>query len=110
MGRHAGGLPAGVGVGDHISLEVIAKTFPRERVDHVLRETQTASQRQRDRPAHGVVYYVIAMALYRGAGTTEVLRCLLEGLRRLWGAAAVRVAGKGAISQARRRLGERARE
>jgi hypothetical protein len=35
---------------------------------------------------------------------------LLEGLRRLWGAAAVRVAGKGAISQARRRLGERARE
>jgi hypothetical protein len=63
MGRHAGGLPAGVGVGDHISLGVMAKTFPRERVDQVLRETQTASQRQRDRPAHGVVYYVIAMAL-----------------------------------------------
>jgi hypothetical protein len=35
-----------------------------------------------------------------------VLRCLLEGLRWLWGAEAVRVAGKSGISQARRRLGE----
>ena len=106
MGRRAGGLPAGVWVSDQISLGVIAKTFPRERVDQILRETQTASQRQRDLPAHVVVYYVIALALYMGVGTTEVLRCLLEGLRRLWGAAAVKVAGKSAISQARRRLGE----
>jgi hypothetical protein len=106
MGRRAGGLPAGVRVSDQISLGVIAKTFPRERVDQVLRDTQTASQRQRDLPAHVVVYYVIALALYMGVGTTEVLRCLLEGLRLLWGAAAVRVAGKSAISQARTRLGE----
>jgi hypothetical protein len=35
-----------------------------------------------------------------------VLRCLLEGLRWLWGAGAVRVAGKSGISQARTRLGE----
>jgi hypothetical protein len=35
-----------------------------------------------------------------------VLRCLLEGLRWLWGAGAVKVAGKSGISQARRRLGE----
>jgi hypothetical protein len=34
-----------------------------------------------------------------------VLRCLLEGLRWLWGAEAVRVAGKSGISQARTRLG-----
>jgi hypothetical protein len=34
------------------------------------------------------------------------LRCLLEGLRWLWGAEAVRVAGKSGISQARTRLGE----
>jgi len=106
MGRRAGGLPAGVRVSDQISLGVIAKTFPRERVDQVLRDTQTASQRQRDLPAHVVVYYVIALALYMGVGTTEVLRCLLEGLRLLWGATAVRVAGKSAISQARTRLGE----
>jgi hypothetical protein len=49
-----------------------------------------------------MVYYAIAMALYMGSSTREVLRCLLEGLRWLWGA----VAGKSGISQARSRLGE----
>jgi hypothetical protein len=52
-----------------------------------------------------MVYYVIALALYMSASTREVLRCLLKGLRWLWGAEAVRVAGKGGISQARTRLG-----
>src|SRR4051794_7950240 len=106
MGKGAGGLPSGVRIGDHISLGGIAKTFPRERVDQVLRETETASERQRDLPAHVMVYYVIALALYVGASTGEVLRCLLEGLRLLWGAAVVKVAGKSGISQARTRLGE----
>src|SRR5918912_1082969 len=39
------------------------------------------------------------------SGTREVLRCLLEGLRWLWGAEAVRVAGKSGIPQARTRPG-----
>jgi hypothetical protein len=51
-------------------------------------------------------YYAIALSLYMSASTREVLRCLLEGLRWLWGAEAVRVAGKSGISQARSRLGE----
>mgnify|MGYP002786766544 FL=1 len=41
-----------------------------------------------------------------GSGTREVLRCLLEGLRWLCGAEAVKVAGRSGISQARSRLGE----
>src|SRR3712207_4980142 len=41
-----------------------------------------------------------------GSGTREVLRCLLEGLRWLWGAEVVKVAGKSGISQARSRLGD----
>src|SRR3954465_15132737 len=64
------------------------------------------SERERDLPAQVMVYYAIALALYMGSSTREVLRCLLEGLRWLWGAEAVRVAGKSGISQARRRLGE----
>ena len=52
-----------------------------------------------------MVYYAIALALYMGCGTREVMRCLVEGLRWLWGAEAVRVAGKSGISQARTRLG-----
>ena len=98
------GLPAGVRVSDHISLGVIAKTFPPDRVRQVLAETGKTSER--DLPAQVMVYYAIAMALYMGSSTREVLRCLLEGLRWLWGADAVKVAGKSGISQARSRLGE----
>jgi hypothetical protein len=105
MARRPAGLPAGIRVSDHISLGVIARTFPVDEVRLVLAETGRASERRRDLPAHVMVYYAIALALYTGAGTREVLRCLLEGLRWLWGAEAVRVAGKSGISQARTRLG-----
>jgi hypothetical protein len=106
MARATAGLPAGIRLSDHISLGVIARTFPPEEVRRVLAETGKASERERDLPAHVMVYYAIALALYTTSGTREVLRCLLEGLRWLWGAEAVRVAGKSGISQARSRLGE----
>ena len=106
MARASAGLPAGIRLSDHISLGVLARAFPPDRVRQVLAETGRASERERDLPAHVMVYYAIALALYAGAGTREVLRCLLEGLRWLWGAEAVRVAGKSGISQARTRLGE----
>src|SRR5688500_8014261 len=100
------GLPAGVRLSDHISLGVVARAVPPVRVRQVLAETGKASARERDLPAQVMVYYAIALALYMGSSTREVLRCLLEGLRWLWGAEAVRVAGKSGISQARTRLGE----
>jgi Transposase DDE domain/Insertion element 4 transposase N-terminal len=53
-----------------------------------------------------MVYYVIALALYRRSSYREVLRCLLEGVQWLLDpSAAVQVAGKSGISQARSRLG-----
>ena len=82
MARTAAGLPSGIRITDFISLGVIAKTFPIDKVRHVLGETGKASRRQRDLPAHVVVYYVIALALYMEASCREVLRFLLEGL--LW--------------------------
>src|ERR671920_2167651 len=105
MARAPAGLPAGIRLSDHVSLGVIAKTFPLGEVRRVLAETGRASARERDLPAHVMAYYAIALALYAGAGTREVLRCLLEGLRWLRGAEAVRVAGRSGISQARTRLG-----
>ena len=99
------GLPAGVRLSDHISLGVIARAVPPERVREVLAETGKTGERERDLPAQVMVYYAIALALYMGSSTREVLRCLLEGLRWLWGAEAVKVAGKSGISQARTRLG-----
>src|SRR4051794_26973961 len=106
MAGVAAGLPAGIRLSDHISLGVIARSVPPERVRQVLLETGKASERERDLPAQVMVYYAIALALYMGSSTREVLRCLREGLRWLWGAEAVRVAGKSGISQARSRLGE----
>ena len=106
MARRIAKLPEGPRLTDHISLGVITKTFPMGRVKEILRKYGRASQRQRDLPAHVVVYYVIALALYMQASCREVLRCLLEGLKWLHGPAAlIRVAGKSGISQARVRLG-----
>ena len=106
MARTVARLPAGSRITDYISLGVVAKTFPRETVQAVLAATGTASRRQRDLPAHVVVYYVIALALYMQSSTREVLRCLLEGVQWLLGpAATVKVAGKSGISQARTRVG-----
>ena len=97
---------AEVRVTDHISLGVLAKTFPIGQVNRVLEANGRASQRQRDLPAHVMVYYVIALALYMREGYEEVLRYLLEGMRQLLVfEQAVKVATKGAITQARARLG-----
>src|SRR3954453_3573626 len=106
MARIPAGLPAGIRVSDHISLGVIAKAFPIGEVRRVLARPGRERGGGRHLPAHVVVYYAIALALYAGSGTREALRCLLEGLRWLWGAEAVRVAGESGISQARSRLGE----
>jgi len=106
MARTVASLPAGSRITDYISLGVIAKFFPREKVDAVLQQTGRASVRQRDLPAHVVVYYVIALALFMRSSYREVLRCLLEGVQWLMDpSAAVKVAGKSGISQARSRLG-----
>jgi hypothetical protein len=99
------GLPAGVRLSDHISLGVIARAIPPARVHRVLAETGKASERERDLPAPVVVYYAIALALYLGSSTREVLRCLLEGLRWLWGAEAVKVAGKSSSPERPTRRG-----
>jgi hypothetical protein len=106
MGRVPAALPAGSRVTDFISLGVVANTFPANTIHSVLQVTGKASVRERDLPAHVVVYFVIAMALYMHSSTREVLRCLLEGLQWLLGpSATIKVAGKSGISQARTRLG-----
>jgi hypothetical protein len=106
MARTLAGLPAGSRITDYISLGVITKYFPAEKVHAVLKETERSSARQRDLPAHVVVYYVIALALYMRSSYREVLRCLLEGVQGLMDPSArVKVVGKSGISQARSRLG-----
>ena len=106
MARTLAALPEGSRITDYISLGVIANTFPLKRVRTVLAATGKASLRQRDLPAHVVVYYAIALALFMHSSYREVLRCLLEGVQWLMDpSATIKVAGNSGISQARTRLG-----
>ena len=107
MPRTFAELPKGVRLTDFISLGVLAEKFPLSKVQTVLRETGCESKRRRNLPAHVVVYYVIALALYTGVSYGEVLRCLVEGLAWLGiDVRSIRKTAKSAISQARSRLGK----
>lgn len=106
MSRTVAELPAGVRVSDCISLGVIAEKVPPDRVHQVLEGEGKQSQRQRQLPAHVVVYYVMALALYMGVSYGEVLRCLVAGLEWLGlPVRRIRQTGPSGISQARSRLG-----
>ena len=106
MARTLASLPSGSRITDYVSLGVVAKTFPLDKIRGALVATRKESVRQRDLPAHVVVYYVIALALYMQSSYREVLRCLLEGIQWLVEpAAGVKVAGNSGIPQARTRLG-----
>lgn len=91
---------------DLMNIGVLTTFFPLDVMHAVLKETGRASERVRDLPAHVVMYYAIALALFRPEGTQEVLRVLQEGLKAILGPEhRVKTAGKPAISQARSRLG-----
>jgi len=106
MARTVATLPEGSRITDYISLGVIAKTFPLSKIRAVLAATGKSSIRERDLPAHVVVYYVIALSLFMESSYREVLRCLLEGVQWLLDpSVSIKVAGKSGISQARSRLG-----
>jgi len=107
MARTLAALGEGSRITDHVSLGVITKTFPLERVRAAVAATGKSSVRERDLPAHVIVYYAIALALYMQSSYREVLRCLLEGLQWLKNPtlALPRVSGSSGISQARARVG-----
>ena len=106
MPRAAASLPEGVRISDLLSMSVLAAKIPRDKVMSVLVETGRESKRIRQLPAHVMVYFVIALALYMNVAYEEVLRCLVEGLEWLGESAdRLRNTGRSAISQARARLG-----
>jgi hypothetical protein len=90
---------------DHVSVGVLTRIVTRSVVDEVLAETGRVQKRTRSLPAHVVVYFVLALALFTD-GYEEVIRKLVHGLRfvRVWSREWV-VPSTGALSQARTRLG-----
>jgi hypothetical protein len=109
MARTRKALPDRVDIAHLISTGVLASVCPRALIDEVLQDSGKASQRERLLPAPAVVYYVMALALWREAPLEEVLRVVCQGLQWLGGGQAAAVqASKSAISQARTRLGPEA--
>jgi len=100
-------MSSGGRIAEHLSVGLLARSYPRERIRSILERMGLQSKRVRDLPAEALVYYVIALGLFMAVSTGEVLRCLLEGLQWLEGGMGgrLKVAGKTAISQARNRLG-----
>ena len=74
MARSVASLPVGSRITDYISLGVLTKTFPSDKVAAVVAAAGRTSQRQRDLPAQVVVYYVLALTLYMQVSYREVLR------------------------------------
>lgn len=106
MARTVATLSDGSRITDYISLGVVTKTFPLDQVKKILNETGKSSERERDLPAHVVMYYIIALSLFMQVSYREVLRILIEGITWLMKPGDIaKVAQKSGISQARTRLG-----
>ena len=67
---------------DRVSVGALTKTFPPELVDRVVNTTDTREVRRRLLPARLVVYFVLALWLFRGrnCGYGRVLSKLVDGL------------------------------
>jgi len=67
---------------DRVSIGALTKTFPPELVDQVVELTDTREIRRRLLPARLVVYFVLALWLFRGrnCGYGRVLSKLVDGL------------------------------
>ena len=106
MARTASVLSGGARLTDYLGVGVIASVFPLDAVRAALKETGRESRRIRLIPAEVMVYYVICLGLFRTVSTGEVLRCLVDGLRRAGVSfPGIPVAKRASISEARIRLG-----
>jgi len=92
---------------DWISLGVLASSVPRDVVDEAIAETGRGARRAGGKlPPHVMVYFVMALALFAEDDYEEVAARLTETLHG-WGCWGEdwEVPTKGAITQARQRLG-----
>jgi len=106
MARTKAKLPGGARLADYLTLGYLAMNCPVDRVRAVLAANSAGSQRRRGLPHEVLVYFVMAMNLYATVAYEEVLRCVIEGLRQLWGDAVKEaVVSKVAITAARQRVG-----
>ena len=91
--------------GSHISLEALARVLRPEILSEVIDECQAHERRTRKLPAVAVVVVCVAMNLYAGDCLVHVFFRLVSGLRWLLTDPGEWRVSKGALCQARYRLG-----
>ena len=105
MAGKAAELGGQVRLSDYLSIGLLSRLVPPALVDEALTAHDRHSKRKRTLPAQAVAYYVMALSLYRGVNTEEVLRVVTEGMEYLGDAAIRSEVGKSGISASRTRLG-----
>jgi hypothetical protein len=98
-------------VSDRVAIGVLTQMFPPALVDAAVAEAGVSQKRRRDLPSRLMVYFTLAMWLWREHGYEEVLRQLTDGM--VWagvgdddlGDADSDVPWSGSITKARQRLG-----
>lgn len=99
-------IPAELWLTNCLSHGVLAHAFPMDVMRAALSECGRTSTRRRALPAELMMYYVIALGLYRAYPMPEIFRCMAEALRPFGGGPPpVRVPTSQALTIARERLG-----
>jgi Insertion element 4 transposase N-terminal len=88
-----------------LRFEVLEELCPRERVSELLTRCHAWEERERRLNHLMVVYYVIALSLFRRLNMAEVFAHLVRGLRWLWSNPCLRPLTAAALLYRRRQLG-----
>lgn len=107
MGFMIGQFPAEAKFVDQVRLEAIESTIPQAVLKEVVADLGVVEQRRRKLPAEFTLLLTVGMNLFARDPLHRVLVKLLKGLRFIWPDPNLVLASKGAICQARYRLGAR---
>lgn len=89
----------------HLRLQLLETYYPRELVSDLLSKCQAWEQRERKLSQLVIVYYVIALSLFRQFNVTEVFAHLSRGLRWVWPDPCIALPTGGALTARRQSLG-----
>ena len=89
----------------HLHIEILERWYPREVVSEILTRCHAWEQRERKLSQLAIVYYVIALSLFRQFNVTAVFAQLCRGLRWLWPDDTIRLPTGGALTARRQSLG-----
>ncbi len=102
----ASARPKSPRLADLISIGVLTQTFPPDKVDRIVLQTNCKEQRFRLLPARVVVYFTLTMCVFAHESYNEVMALLVKGLRwtEQW-SPGWKLPTDTAIAKARRRVG-----